>query len=484
MNKRTMKAYMFFFVALFLICNAYQAKDNMIEINEDNADFYLSYGHSILLIFYSDSKNVDPLFEQLNLAAEMLNELPERHLVGYVDADENRQLSIDFRIKALPSIRFVRDGIFAIYTEKNKARDYYDFVLDKSGPLGLPLVKVDDLTQLKDNNDVVYVAYVENGESPLLELYLDIGFSYNNIPFCYVIGDKLVKQFGEEMNTVVVYKKFDDPHVVSHDSTLDKLTFFIETNSYPLVIDFRSKYHSKALNVYDNLPTKVLLMAEENDALPVLLDVMRDVSKSFLGQLYVVYASPLHKRYFSTFSVYPEDYPALAIMHFDQGHFVKYRYEGEFDYDNIIKWIQQFQEDKLTPFKRSEPLPKVQDSSVYKIVGKTFNTVVNDMYKNVFVKFYDPNCIHCKDMKEKYDHVASVLVYRDDLVFGEIDMTKNEVTLAYNIIGYPTVLFFPAGDDKTPIVYEERMDTDHVGLFITNHAKHIVPPLYHENEDL
>lgn len=44
-----------------------------------------------------------------------------------------------------------------------------------------------------------------------------------------------------------------------------------------MVIDFRSPYHNKAVDVYNNLDTRVLLLADENEQLKPFMDVFTQV---------------------------------------------------------------------------------------------------------------------------------------------------------------------------------------------------------------
>ena len=60
--------------------------------------------------------------------------------------------------------------------------------------------------------------------------------------------------------------------------SLNKMALFVENQSYPVVIDFRSPYHNKAVDVYNNLDTRVLLLADENEQLKPFMDVFTQAS--------------------------------------------------------------------------------------------------------------------------------------------------------------------------------------------------------------
>ncbi len=78
--------------------------------------------------------------------------------------------------------------------------------------------------------------------------------------------------------------------------------------------------------------------------------------------------------------------------------------------------------------------------------------------------------------------MAELFSFRDDLIFAEIDMSKNEVEQnRFRIKGYPTILLFPSGD-KTPIEFTERVDIEHMGIFLKENTRKVVPPAYHHDE--
>ena len=57
----------------------------------------------------------------MDKAAEMLENSTPIHNFGYVNIEEYPELGREFRLRILPSIRFIRDGMFCIYKYKNEA---------------------------------------------------------------------------------------------------------------------------------------------------------------------------------------------------------------------------------------------------------------------------------------------------------------------------------------------------------------------------
>jgi protein disulfide-isomerase A1 len=70
---------------------------------------------------------------------------------------------------------------------------------------------------------------------------------------------------------------------------------------------------------------------------------------------------------------------------------------------------------------------------------------------------YAPWCGHCKKLEPEYNRLGEVLRNIPSIVIAKMDGTKNEHALV-QIKGFPTILFFPAGNkSKEPPL---SVDTD------------------------
>lgn len=100
--------------------------------------------------------------------------------------------------------------------------------------------------------------------------------------------------------------------------------------------------------------------------------------------------------------------PAVRIVNPDEGKITKYVLEGEITAASLIDFYEQYNEDKLQPFIKSEEIPDSQDEPVIKVVGKQWKEIVKDESKDVLVKYYAPWCGHCKAVITQFPPLSSL----------------------------------------------------------------------------
>lgn len=136
-----------------------------------------------------------------------------------------------------------------------------------------------------------------------------------------------------------------------------------------------------------------------------------------------------------------EHLPVVKIHQVKNNDVLKYTLLKPITVDNLTQFVEDFINGVLQPEYKSESIPETQDSPVYKLVGKSFESIVKDQSKDVLVKFYAPWCGHCQAMAPKYENLAEKLKGYTNLIIAKIDSTENEVP-GLDIEGYPTLKFY------------------------------------------
>ena len=125
--------------------------------------------------------------------------------------------------------------------------------------------------------------------------------------------------------------------------------------------------------------------------------------------------------------------------------------------ENVGAWIDSILSGSLKPHLKSDPVPETQ-GPVTVIVGTEFDKIVNDVTKDVLVKYYAPWCGHCKKLAPILEELGELYKDNEDLVIAKFDATTNEAE-GVNIRGYPTLIFY-SKENKEGVTYEGERDLD------------------------
>eukprot|EP01100_Stratorugosa_tubuloviscum_P004874 TRINITY_DN2231_c1_g1_i1.p1 TRINITY_DN2231_c1_g1~~TRINITY_DN2231_c1_g1_i1.p1 ORF type:complete len:387 (-),score=157.36 TRINITY_DN2231_c1_g1_i1:100-1164(-) len=105
-------------------------------------------------------------------------------------------------------------------------------------------------------------------------------------------------------------------------------------------------------------------------------------------------------------------------------------------------------------------------SSVVILDDDSFEKVVLDSSKHVFVEFYAPWCGHCKSLAPNWEKLATAFANEKDVVVANIDADKYRAhSEKYGITGFPTIIFFPK-NDKSGQRYSESRELNSLISFL------------------
>ena len=126
----------------------------------------------------------------------------------------------------------------------------------------------------------------------------------------------------------------------------------------------------------------------------------------------------------------------------------------------------------LEPYVKSEPEPEGLAGGVTVVTGRSFDRLVLDDSKDVFIEFYAPWCGHCKSLAPKYEELAQLLAPVETLLIAKLDATANDWSQknVYEVKGFPTIYFKPAGG--APVVYEGARETKDMAAWLATKATH------------
>ncbi|XP_009333068.1 PREDICTED: protein disulfide-isomerase A3 [Pygoscelis adeliae] len=134
----------------------------------------------------------------------------------------------------------------------------------------------------------------------------------------------------------------------------------------------------------------------------------------------------------------------------------KYVMQEEFSRDGkaLERFLQDYFDGNLKKYLKSEPVPESNDGPVKVVVAENFDEIVNAEGKDVLIEFYAPWCGHCKNLEPKYKELGEKLSKDPNIIIAKMDATANDVPSPYEVRGFPTIYFAPAGKKQSPKKYE------------------------------
>lgn len=134
---------------------------------------------------------------------------------------------------------------------------------------------------------------------------------------------------------------------------------------------------------------------------------------------------------------------------------------------SIKSFLDDFTASKLKPDLRSEIEPE-QTSDSYTIVGSSWDRVVKDTTKDVFVFFYAPWCKSCADLAASWDKLAVDVKSQENLVIAKINMDANE--LEETVVKFPVIRLY-SKENKDGIEFTDKnQKLDRLKAFLTEHS--------------
>ncbi|XP_043701714.1 protein disulfide isomerase-like 1-4 [Telopea speciosissima] len=445
---------------------------DVVVLKEGNFSEFLESSRYVMVEFYAPwCGHCQALAPEYAAAA---TELKGVAALAKVDATEENELAEKYDVQGFPTVYFFIDGVHKTYQGQRTKDAIVTWITKKTGPGIYNITTVEDAEQILNTEDKLVLAFLDslvglesNELSAASKLEDDVNFYQTASPDVA----KLFHIDPKVKRPVLVLLKKEAEKLSHFDGQFTKsgIVEFVFANKLPLVTVFTRE---SASLIFESPIKKQLLLFATSKGSEKVVPIFQEAAKIFKGKLIFVYVEmdneDVGKPVSEFFGVTGDGPHVLAYTGNDDAK--KYVFDGEVTLDRIKAFGEDFLEDKLKPFYKSDPIPETNDGDVKIVVGNNFDEIVLDESKDVLLELYAPWCGHCQSLEPIYNKLAKHLRSIDSLVIAKMDGTTNEHPRA-KADGFPTLLFFPAGNKSfDPITVDSDRTVVAFYKFIKKHA--------------
>jgi protein disulfide-isomerase A1 len=387
-------------------------------------------------------------------AAQQLEATNPNVKLAKIDCTVEKELASKYEIKGFPTLKFFSKaaGQPVPYEGGRTAPDIVNWLKKKTGPASVEVKTVEEAETLIGNSDAVVIFFGPTG-TEAYENFVKVANQYEDVAFAHSGEQTVAEKYEVQQNNVVIFKKYDEGKVVhSGDNDVETVKKFINDHKDPSVFGFDQKTAQK---IFGEGLDALFLIRGDNEAGSKAEEHFRSIAKELKGKVALSIAKiedNFGGRLAEYIGVAKEHLPAIRLVRPSKNN-LKYLFEHEISVENIRSFFNDFVENKLKPFFKSEKIPEPDhEENVKIVVGKNFDDVVINNDKNVLVEYYAPWCGHCKSLAPIYASLATKLKNNQDITIAKMDATANEVE-SVSVQGFPTIKFYPKGKKQNPVDY-------------------------------
>ncbi|KMT02069.1 hypothetical protein BVRB_9g207980 [Beta vulgaris subsp. vulgaris] len=448
---------------------------DVVVLKEKNFTDVIEGNTYVLVEFYAPwCGHCQQLAPEYAAAATQLKSDGVDVVLAKVDATEENELAHQFDVQGFPTVLFFVDGEHKTYNGQRTKEAIVTWIKKKTGPGVYNITTTEEAEKILTSNEKVVLAYLNSLTGPESDEFAAASRLEDDVNFYQTVEPNVAKLFeidAEAKRPALVLLKKDVDKFNHFDGKFAKsaIAEFVFANKLPLVTTFTRE--SAPLIFESQIKKQLLLFATSNDSEKVL-PIFGEASKSFKGKIIFVYVQldneDTGKPVADYFGVTGDAPTVIAYTGNEDAK--KYFLEGEVTLDKLKVFGEDFVEDKLKPFYKSDPIPETNDDDVKIVVGNNFDELVLDESKDVLLEIYAPWCGHCQSLEPTYNKLARHLREIDSIVIAKMDGTTNEHPRA-KADGFPTILFFPAGNKSfDPITVDVDRTVVAFYKFLKKHA--------------
>lgn len=398
-----------------------------------------------------------------------------------VDCTTEKDLCSRFGVQGFPTLKIFRSAGDlekpAEYQGGRSDKDIVKYIRKQTEPSYVVLSTDAELDAFDDKDGVEILGVFASIDGADAKAFIAAAEELRN-DYSFAITTNAAyatSKFGVSAPAVVLFKneagaEVNVPSSAVELNTAALLKQWIQAEAFELVGEIGPENFQKYLD--RGLPLVwafVDYKAESAAATKAILDQVADAAKQYKGKLSVVkldgHRWGEHAKHFGLSG----SLPGIVVEDRDNNKNYVFPEDKSVTAADLKAHFEGFVTGTLKPTMKSQAEPADNNGPVKVVVGTTFDAIVLDDTKDVLVEFYAPWCGHCKSLAPKYDTLGEEFASDANIVIAKVDSTENDTPA--RIEGFPTLIFYPAGDKSNPITFEGDRSVEAMSAFIKENRK-------------
>ena len=479
-----MKLYNLIFLSniIFLICvDKFPLDNDVITLTDFSYEKALNQYQYLMIYFYAPwcghCRSFDPEYQK---AAQVLKK--ENIHLAKIDGSTEKKAAQNFKINGYPTLIFIIKGNEPIEFDGGRSsKEIINWTRKKTGNAILYFDTKDDIEKYKKENEICFIYFGDNERD--IKIFEKASQLIEDFPFAVVKNEKLIKKYSTK-GTIALYKHFDEKKNELKKINIESINEFAKKYALPKVMVFNDR---SVQHIFQKKNPALVLYADNKSAnWNKYGNILTEVSEKINRKLSVILTDikeGIAVRLAEYVGITERDLPLVSILD-TRKDFKKYNMDEEINVENILNFIEKWENNQLKRQLKSEKEPKLNNGNIFVVVGKSFEKEVINNDKDVILLFYAPWCALCKELSPVYEEVGKRLKDKNHkLLIAKIDGSENDVE-NISVSGFPTIMFFPGNKkNKKPIEYKGRRTTEDIIKFIKEKSYNKIVDEYIEKEE-
>ncbi|XWS71813.1 hypothetical protein CRYUN_Cryun03dG0170200 [Craigia yunnanensis] len=362
---------------------------DVVALKEGNFSDFIEKNKFVMVEFYAPwCEHCQALAPEYAAAATELK--GEGVVLAKVDASEENELAQQYDVQGFPTVYFFVDGEHKPYPGARNKEAIVTWIKKKIGPGIYNITTVEDAERILTTEPKVALGYLNSLVGPESEELAAASRLQDDVSFYQTVIPDVAKLFRidpQVKRPALVLLKEEAEKISHFDGQFVKtaISEFVFSNKLPLVTIFTRE---SAPSIFESSIKKQLLLFTTSNISEKVIPVFQEAAKLFKGKLIFVYVQVDNEDFgrliADYFGVSGDGPKILAFTGNDDGR--KFVLHGDVTLDKIKAFGEDFLEDKLKPFYKSDPIPETNDEDVKVVVGNNFDEIVLDESKDVLLE--------------------------------------------------------------------------------------------------